>query len=663
MKCIIMKHRTSKYVQATLAACIVLGINNVVAAEELKEFNLSGTVVTATRSEMQSKDVPQAVQVITAQDMKELAAQNVFDALKLATNINLSKASMVGNNVQIRGMDSRHTLILIDGKKMAGEDSSETANMYELSRINLDNIERIEIVRGPGSVMYGSDAMGGVINIITKKSSSSKPEYHISADAGSNERNLAFRFDSGKQDKLRVQAGARHTSVLLDSEFGTDSTNMYGDRQHYDLSFDYDLGKGRGLEFSAAYMQEDLTQDTSGDGKEWFDNTRQSYSISYYGKDAINDYNIRAYYNELEKTSKKSAAGIWNNFDRMKYKTYVLEGKNTAKLSAQHRLTYGAEYSNNKARSTRMGSGGEHAYIENYLGLSKTSSEKSVSTSGMYVQDEWRVSNKLIVLPAIRLDHHSSFGSHLTPKVGATYSFAENSRLKINYGKGYRAPTIFELYSEMNHTPIPAMRVEVYGNANLKPETSRTFDISLEAERNNLWGKFTYFNNDIKNLIDIEIYQIVPGRPMVTKGRYVNINRAEINGLEVEGGLNLDKNFTIKSTYNYLDAKNKHTGERLSDRARHNGTLQFVYSDNKVNPLTMTLWQEWNIDYYYTWNNSPGKDYTFSTTNFSVHKKINKQLDLFAGVNNIFDKKYKPTETEPFYLGGRTWRLGVNLNF
>lgn len=91
-------------------------------------------------------------------------------ALRRATSINLSKAAMAGNQVSIRGMDSAHTLILVDGKRIAGEDAPSTSNVYELNRINLDNIERIEIIRGPGSSLYGSDALGGVINVITKRS-------------------------------------------------------------------------------------------------------------------------------------------------------------------------------------------------------------------------------------------------------------------------------------------------------------------------------------------------------------------------------------------------------------------------------------------------------------------------------------------------------------
>lgn len=660
-----MNYKHTKLKSALAVACMSLCLTATAGAEELKEYDLDGTVVTATRTAMDSKKVPQAVQVITQQDIKDMAAQNLFDALKLASNISLQKAGMVGNNVQIRGMDNRHTLIMIDGKRMAGEDSSETANVYELSRINLDNVERIEIVRGPGSVMYGSDAMGGVINIITKKSASSKPTYNFSADAGSDERNLSMNFDSGKQGNVTVKAGVRLTNVLENtSGYLEGTTNMFGNRQHYNFSLDYDLGKNRGIEFAAEYMEEDLQAASTVGQYEWYNNKRQAFSMNYYGKDNKNDYNIRAYYNQLQKDFKQAKGDAWMDFDIAQYDSYAIEGRNTVKIDDKHRLTYGAEFRENRSYGTRMAAGGDNVHQLNNLGMSKDASNKAINSYGLYVQDEWQIGDKLLVIPALRVDKHNTFGTNFTPKIGATYSFDEHKRVKVNYGKGYRAPTIFELYAQMRKS-MGGMNVTVDGNPNLKPEESTSFDIAFEAEKDNLWGKISYFHNDIKNLIDTQVYfaGYIPGSGMNMKAKYVNVDRAEINGIEVEGGINLNKNYTIKTTYNYLDANNKTSGERLSGRAKHNATLQFIYTDNQVNPLTLTLWQEWNIDYRYSWGTSKYKDYTFSTTNLAVNKKINKQLDIFAGVNNIFDKKYTVSADETFYFAGRSWRVGMNMSF
>lgn len=126
-------------------------------------------VITASKREETIKNSPAAVQVITQSDMKRLGADTVESALQLADNINLSEAGMTGNQVMIRGMESRHSLVLVNGRRLAGEDASNTTNVYTLRRINLDQVDRIEIVRGSSSALYGSDAMGGIINIITKQ--------------------------------------------------------------------------------------------------------------------------------------------------------------------------------------------------------------------------------------------------------------------------------------------------------------------------------------------------------------------------------------------------------------------------------------------------------------------------------------------------------------
>ena len=126
-------------------------------------------VVTASKTAETIKAAPQAVEVVTAEDMKRMGATDLVSALQLADNVSLAESAMTGNQVMLRGMDTKHTLILVDGKRIAGEDTDSTANVYTLGRMSLDTVERVEIVRGATSSLYGSDAMGGVINIITKK--------------------------------------------------------------------------------------------------------------------------------------------------------------------------------------------------------------------------------------------------------------------------------------------------------------------------------------------------------------------------------------------------------------------------------------------------------------------------------------------------------------
>lgn len=638
-----------------LLTCMVFS-PAIARATTLSEFNLEAIVVTATRTPMEEKKIPQAVQVVTAEDIQNLGAANVTDALQLATNINLSKAGMTGNQVSIRGMDTAHSLILIDGRRMAAEDANSTANVYELNRVNVNDIERIEIVRGSGSALYGSEALGGVINIITKKSST--PKTTVGFNTGTEEKGTYFRYDSGKQGKLTISTAARLTDVRSQHADNADSTNMHGPKRYLDFKADYDLGHNRGLSFDMSFLKEQLKEyyddDFSArtpiiDQKEWFDNTRSAYGLTYYGHDTKNDYQLRAYYNILKKESRKRNNGAWKDFDHMHYETFVIDGKNSSKLDDKHLLTYGGEYRYNFARSTRMGGGGDNIYTDEYLGLSKIGSEKSLDTYAAYIQDEWQVSDKFFVIPAIRYDYHSSFGSNVSPKLGMTYNLSDNSRFKANYGKSYRAPTISLLYYEMTRN-MGRKTVQVLGNPNLNPEKSTSFDISFEAEKNNNWSKLTYFNNSVDNLITSETLLSTPTH---TIARYINVDKAQINGVEAELGRRFNDHWSVKATYNWLDAVDKNTHERLNNRARNNGTVQLIYSDNKAKPLTATFWNEWNYDYRYD-----DQDYDYSTANFVVNKHWHKNLSTYLGVNNIFNKNI-----DDLTVNGRTWRLGMEMNF
>ena len=259
------------------------------------------------------------------------------------------------------------------------------------------------------------------------------------------------------------------------------------------------------------------------------------------------------------------------------------------------------------------------------------------------------MAEKMFVIPALRYDYHTSFGSHLSPKLGTTYNLSDNTRLKANYGKSYRAPTISLLYYEMTRR-MGKRIVQVLGNPDLQPETSISFDFGIEAEKDNNWGKLTYFNNSVSNLITSETVYKTSTK---TIARYINVNKAKINGVEAELGRHFNKHLSVKTTYNWLDAIDKETNERLNNRAKNNATVQLTYSDNKPNPLTVTLWNEWNYDYRYD-----DVDYDYSSTNFVINKHWNKHLSSYFGINNIFNK-----EVDDLTVRGRSWRLGMEYSF
>ena len=636
----IAKRRKSKI--ALLSLSIMTALSMQAYAEE--DFQLNEVVVTATRTERAIKDTPASVEVITRKDMETMGADSVVAALKLAMNINLSEAGMTGNQVSVRGMNTNQSLILIDGRRMAGEDTATTMNFYELNRININNVERIEIVRGPVSSLYGSDALGGVINIITRKPE--KPETTIGLSNSSKQQNAAFRFDLGKEGKWAWAVDTLFTDIKEKSR--TDSTNMYGPRQFYNISGTYDMAEGKNLDVFFERMSEHLKSDFDDDSRDFYTNKRNSYGVNYRGTNSRGNYELRAYSNELEKNNDTLLAdGTYSDFDRAKYKTWVIDGKNTMQLSADHIFTFGGEYRSANYRGTRLEDNGDHASTIIEHGISKPISEKQIDYQAAYIQDEWKVNDKLLIIPSLRYDDSDKFGDSISPKIGMTYKLDNNYRLKANYGKGFKAPSISELYMKMTHRPIPSMTVIVIGNPDLKPEESKTYEFSLEGEKGANFGKLTYFHNDVTDLISTQTTRV----GMVYTSKYINVNKAKIEGIELEAGRKLNNSFTLKTAYNYLDAKNEISGERLDSRAKNKYSVQLHYADPGKSGISGILWHEWVRDYRYVNN-----DYSYNTLNFTMNKQWNAKYSTYFGIDNMLDKKI-----DELVLEGRLWKIGMNI--
>ena len=673
--------RMTKKKAAVLILCVLSALNNAVHAESmplgeeqgLLSYQLDSLVVTATRSPLEEKKIPNVVQVIRREQIENLGATDIFSALRLADNLNLSKG-MAGNNVMLRGMSTNHTLILVDGKRSAGEDTAVTTNVYALQRISLSNVERIEILRGTASALYGSDALGGVINIITRKPK--KPELTVGLATGTDEINNYYHYDFGKQGKFSGTLDARFID-LRKKIYKSGSSSYFGPRQEYSFKGIWDLGKTKELELGVGFYKDKTHNQTADeirkgmyvkkDTQEWNDFLRQEYSLEYRGLTEGGDYMLRTYYSNLKKENEnfhhrplfpgkmeKMLGGMYHryDFDKSQYSILGVEGKNTTKLNRRHTLTWGGEYRHTGGEGTRIGEAGDHVYIITQNGKSKFYSDKTISTYAGYLQDVITVNDKLMLIPSVRYDHDNTFGGEVSPKVGAAYSLSENSRIKVNWGKGFKAPTISEMYFAM-HRSMGGMMVNVYGNPNLKPEKNTSWDVSLEAEKGKTHGKLTWFHNDVNNLI---ASAHLPGGGKYDS-YYVNINKAKIQGMETLIGHEFNRHWSTKVTYSYLDAKDKNTKEFLNNRARHNGTVQLAYSDGTINPFKTILWAEYCKDYHY----NEGK-YSYTTLNLTMNKVINRDLRVYAGIDNLFNKRYENEDTG-FDTAGRVWRLGAEMKF
>lgn len=738
--------KMSKKRFAFLTACVVSAVANMgfaAEAEDMDVYEGADYVVTATKTQIEKKEVPVAVEVITEQKIKDLGAYSVQDALRLAANVDVQDNGMTGNQVQLRGNSTMHTLILIDGKRMAAENTQSSQNAYELKRINISDVERIEVIRGNGSALYGSDAMGGVINIITKKATT--PSISVNMHTGTKDEATSFLYSSGKQGKLslklgggiekirKIDSGVYKSYSSSGSSTDASTTNMYGTRRFLNTGLNYAFDDNHSLDFDMNFMREQLksfswnsmatdyteTQMTTlgnfiksmtgmdlatmppavanrilsqfGDytvddlnmsmpdpttikkypqiSSHFYDNNRSDYSLGYNGKDGKHDYNFRTYFSELRKENTSWYKNLNTNttkfvdFDVNNYKQLVVEGKDSYKMDDKNTLTFGAEYKKDTMNGTHLqgrGSGVHDIFVN---GKSKASSEVSSETAAVYLQDELKVGDKLLLIPAVRIDHHDSFGTHTSPKLGATYKLSENARLKANWGKGYRAPTLYELYAQMEKVGMAPMPVNVIGNPDLQPEESTNFDFGFEAEKGKTNGKVTYYHNKIKNMIDGGDYDPDKLAQNIIWTEYINRGEVEISGLESEIGYNFDEHWSLRGVYNYMDAKDLQSGERLAYRARHNGLVQLTYTDAKENPLTVNLYNRYYFNYHQSNTEGYQNDYSYSTTGLIVSKQFNKNYRVYAGVDNIFNKSFLYDTYHTYSIDGRTWRVGAEMTF
>ena len=662
-----MMHERKKYflTLAVITALMNTSYVGIAAAEEadsqqgVEQVQTRDVVVTASRTEQLVKEAPAAVEVITREDLDKMGAENLAQALQLAIGIDVSENGMVGNSVSIRGAKSNQTLIMVDGMRIRTENTDETANNYELQRVNMADVERIEIVRGATSSLYGADAMGGVINIITK--TPDKASQSVFADYTTKQADAGFRVATGQLGKWASSFSYRRSDVHHFDINGSGGT-QYGTKDYFNVKTKYKIDDRKSLSFFLDYMNEDLYFDSDLTS---YDHDRTKFGISYDGKDKKGKYQLRVNYSIFNKDQNKRENGVLKGWDEMKFRTLTLDGQRSYQLNDEHLLTVGGEIRKEKYEGTRIGAGGDNVHTVTREGISQDYSEKSTTYYAAYIQDEWQVEDNWLMIPSIRFDHNSAFGSKVTYKLGNTYRLSDNTRLKFNVGTAYRAPTEAELYMDMTHT-LRNMKVHVTGNPNLKPETSYNFDLGLEAESKSgrTSGKLTYFHSKFDDLINSQSTVTMSGRPPAitanVASKYVNVDSAEIQGAEAEFKQKLGKNFTLRSTYTYTDAKDGQ-GARLEGRDRHKLSLQLNYDDAKTG-WSGSLWNDWHGDYWAVDENKSLSNNSASIMNFVVSKKIGKGGNAYVGVNNIMGKDDANAVTV-FGLSGRVWRAGVNWNF
>lgn len=689
------------------------------AEETLPLYTLDAVVVTATRTENDVKNVPASTQIITSSDIKKSGATNVRDAITDFANITMTKKVRGGGHeIIVRGMSTDKSLIMVNGHRVANEaDGSGLGNANALDRINVDNIEKIEIVKGPSSALYGSEAMGGVINIITK--SSKEAEVRTGLVNSSEDFTNWWHLDSGEIGKFSATLDMRFNKIRRDGDDTDFLSDSFGTAQTYNFNANYHFNDHNYLNFYVDHYTQNLKRDlythkrdnikvdfpegmrpmgqTSMTGEGSMEDAlanyhykQQTYGLSWNGKTARNDWQIQTYLSKFDWKSDIRYSGIFKGhvpaglnpmtgrmWDTIFYgfmagdsgiykndvnvnsnKIFVIEGRNSTKINDNHRITYGAEYIKNTVKGTNFGDdnqfGVTHIGSVSKNGVKKEISEKEIDTYAAYLQDEINY-GKWFIVPAIRYDHHENFGSHTSPKLGLTYKANDTFRVKANYGKGFKAPTIQNLYCKLVTHMGPAGIITVNPNANLRPETSNSWDVGVEKE----WGKIStslvYFDTKLENMITTE--------KIIDKTyRCVNVGNVRVKGIEHTLGYELNPMWKFKVNSTWLDAVNKDKNQPLPQRSRLSQIYSLSFDDGKDIGWSAVLWDELNYKYVtpvtVKGDIVAGPKKTYNLLNFTLTRKINKDTKIYGSVQNIFDKVDSDCD-----LDGRYWSLGWEHKF
>jgi len=419
----------------------------------------------------------------------------------------------------------------------------------------------------------------------------------VGVATNSREMSNYYHFDSGKDGKLSAAFDANFTKVRY---FKWDDANMskyFGPTQNYSLDVDYEMDQNNSLNLYLNYenTNQQFKKFTSASGPfsylGIYNVDRKSASLTYNGQNDNSNYMLSATYGELKKdvTSAMSA----NSVGSSKFNFWNIEARDTIKLDNNNRLTFGGEFRTD--------------------GRKDSSIDESSDQYSLFIHDELKLGEKLLLIPAVRYDHHDSFGSETSPNIGATYSFTEGSRLKANYGEGYRAPSISELYG-------------TYSNPNLRPEKSKGYELSYEQEFGDDTAiKLTYFKNKKTDAIAMD-YSLAPNY------QYMNIEKSSSEGVEFEIKHDLGNGFTVIGNYDYLDAMNDKTNTRLNYSARNTYTAKLMWTEPVKQEWNITAWNKWYSDY-----RADSEDHSINTFNFVVNKRWGDKYRAYAGIDNLFD--------------------------
>lgn len=668
--------------------------------QDMPNVELDTIVVTATRSDRALSDAPVAVQVLSRQKLEDNHAHTLKDALALLPNVYLREVhGKTGYEVSMQGFSGDQVLVLIDGLPITASTGS-TVNLNQY--MNMD-IEQIEIVQGAASAQFGSSAMGGVINIITKPIRATKA--HITTEVATN----------GKQNPSGNNLDANKRYIEASIEGALDKNN----RLHARLSGSYLDNDGLSIDNEAwprlkdaseqsqisarlSYMPDGLDNNANNDStdKKLFNNAKYWLEASHYKEDDVSRFNYYvaprnlAQQRDEDITKQRISFGARTditptNADGEPNKTYTLSAQalyedyqSTSTTKTQQAVTSDRDtnistalaqaqldlpawtISDNNIHLLQVGGQVQQDKLSQTKNQINELIRDNVSrdVGEIYLQDDWLIGTNWEVLSGIRYQNDEDFGDHFAPKVALKYNHLDDSGrdhiLRASIGGGYRVPNLKERYYVFDHSNLG---YKVMGNPDLQPETSTSYQVGYQGQLSDTLNlSINGFYNDIDDLIQTdEDNASFEGNIAIYK--FENVDSARTYGGDIAVDWQLDPRAKLQASYAYINTHNNVTDTELTYKPNHKAMLALDYRINDKLQLIPRL----NYESEQLVNTS---DQAYSPSWWTLDTKLNydynRNLTLYGAINNIFDVQRDVQDTSDYRpIDNREWLLGASYNW
>ncbi|WP_249729099.1 ligand-gated channel protein [Acidovorax sp. CCYZU-2555] len=631
------------------------GLAGIAAAQETKA--LDTVVVTASGYEQLIKDAPASISVVTREELEKKAYTNLHDALRDVPGVILTPSDNNSNDIALRGMGANYTLILVDGKRTNSRETQTNGSTgTDQSWIPpLEAIERIEVVRGPMSSLYGSDAMGGVINVITRKVAK---QWHGSVRADAT---LQERSTSGNA----YQSNFYLSGPIQEELLGLSIYGNYNKREEDRILQGYNDYDNRAINVKLALTpnkDHDLILEL-GTAKQHFISSpgmtlastaalsdrkfeRESYSLQHKGRWgwATSDT-----YLQQEETR--------NIVRDMTIKNTVFNSSWTLPLGQRNLLTTGVYFNEQDLKDTTTNT---------LRGSTRSTADRS--QYAVFAENEWRLRDDFALTGGLRYDHDSQAGGHVSPRLYGVWTVDPRWTVKGGVSSGFRAPSLRQTLGDWGQSSRGG---DIYGNPDLKPETSLTKEIGVLFDGGNgTTAGLTLFDNDFEDKIT-RIACPTCG-PLNSSGRApttnVNVDKAITRGIEATLGTKLTQNLGLTSSYTFTTSEQKsgqYAGQPLNQLPRHLLNVSLDWNPTgQINGWTKVSYRGKESDSSGEASSGSFNQKSYAMLDLGGSYKYSKTVTLYAGIYNVLDKEvlYDGVNYDSVLDGRRYW-FGMNMKF